>query len=472
MPQKKKKKRLIIQSEVNDIRDHQRIFIRDGATLLGVMDEYGVLENDQIFVKIETPNTKTGGQVITGDVLVTKCPCLAPGDLRRFKAVNHFQLQHLCNVVVFSQKGAIPPPMVYFWWTNIFNFFYVFEKTMSGSDLDGDVYQVIYEKRLLEAVVEENAKPLLLGRPKVETVEEVTIADLKKLFLNYLSNDCLGVVAHSHLAYASLLPEGANAPQCLALAALHSLAVDFRKTTVPVNLSSAKRQFQKRFGTPLILDAYPLFMQKRNKQGIYTHKALDKIYQIFKDNNSRAFLDEMSEKMKRLNDVKATWTWVESTLPRDFVETVDIDRSLRKYQKDAERVFREYKKDIASIKTRYEVNTEIEIFLHKPLFCSFVHENKARKIATKMVKESREITKKYRAEFFRCFCLQAHPTVKEIYDNFFPKCFQIQSEMRYKALAWYYVTMQHICSSKDNPNNDVILGFPFVVYDVFCSLFD
>ncbi|ETO24494.1 RNA-dependent RNA polymerase 1 [Reticulomyxa filosa] len=112
---------LLIQYEIKEIRDKQRLTIEDGASLIGVMDEYGILKNDEVFIQVEGLHSKA--KVITGDVIVTKPPALAPGDLRRFHAVDHSQLHHLVNVIVFSQKGPLPPPMVT---SETYKFLYMF----------------------------------------------------------------------------------------------------------------------------------------------------------------------------------------------------------------------------------------------------------------------------------------------------------------------------------------------------------
>ena len=75
---------------------------------------------------------ETYGDLIKGDVLVTKNPCSNPGDIRKLKAVDCQQLRHLFNVVVFSRKGSQPD-----------------QNKMSGGDLDGDVYTVIWDGDLV-----------------------------------------------------------------------------------------------------------------------------------------------------------------------------------------------------------------------------------------------------------------------------------------------------------------------------------
>lgn len=74
-----------------------------------------------------------------GDVIITKCPCMHPGDVRRLRAVDVPQLRHIRDCVVFPSRGKAPHP---------------FE--MSGSDLDGDEYGCIWMEEL---IFEHNAMP-------------------------------------------------------------------------------------------------------------------------------------------------------------------------------------------------------------------------------------------------------------------------------------------------------------------------
>lgn len=47
---------------------------------------------------------------LIGTVLVSKCPCLLPGDARKFKAVNIPELKHIVDCIVFPQRGSRPHP--------------------------------------------------------------------------------------------------------------------------------------------------------------------------------------------------------------------------------------------------------------------------------------------------------------------------------------------------------------------------
>ena len=65
---------------------------------------------DFLTLGIHTDTTTYAKEVIEGTVVVTRSPCLHPGDVRALKAVNKSELSHLENVIVFSQKGDRPVP--------------------------------------------------------------------------------------------------------------------------------------------------------------------------------------------------------------------------------------------------------------------------------------------------------------------------------------------------------------------------
>ena len=107
---------------ISDIKERSRIFIPESALLMGVIDEYAILKHEQVYMRISTNGSSS---VITGKVVITKSPCLHPGDIKVLEAINAPELAHLVNVLVFPQKGPRPHP-----------------NECSGSDLDGDEYFV------------------------------------------------------------------------------------------------------------------------------------------------------------------------------------------------------------------------------------------------------------------------------------------------------------------------------------------
>ncbi|KAL3252336.1 hypothetical protein MRX96_017656 [Rhipicephalus microplus] len=123
-------------------------------------------------------------QVLTGTVLVTKCPCLHPGDVRKFEAVDVPALHHIRDCIVFPAKGPRPHP-----------------NEMAGSDLDGDEYIVIWEPDLF--FPGSNREPMVfsdtsVGAPSTGNLDDDIIGFLCK----YILNDNVGVMSNAHLAWA------------------------------------------------------------------------------------------------------------------------------------------------------------------------------------------------------------------------------------------------------------------------------
>ena len=179
------------------------------------MDETGVLEEGQIYAFTQN---ESEGQLITGDVVITRSPALHPGDVQCVTAVNvpsDSPLQALHNVVVFSAKGQRDLP-----------------SQLSGGDLDGDLYSIIYDhslrpKQVADAADYQNPTPIDIGR-------SVQRSDMTNFFVNFMENDRLGLIATLHQISADQKDQGTFDPDCILLASLHSTAVDFSKTGIPV----------------------------------------------------------------------------------------------------------------------------------------------------------------------------------------------------------------------------------------------
>jgi regulator of nonsense transcripts 1 len=98
-----------------------RILIPKSRLLFGICDPRGVLREGECSVRVTMDD---GGQpqTLTGsNVLVTRNPCLHPGDVQKFRAVEKAELSHLVDCIVFSTQGRRPSADL-----------------MSGGDLDGD----------------------------------------------------------------------------------------------------------------------------------------------------------------------------------------------------------------------------------------------------------------------------------------------------------------------------------------------
>lgn len=72
-----------------------------------VFVQYSAISNDP---DREGEFSKTTKHLLTGPVVVTRNPCLHPGDVRLLTAVVAPQLGHLVDCVVFPSHGPRPHP--------------------------------------------------------------------------------------------------------------------------------------------------------------------------------------------------------------------------------------------------------------------------------------------------------------------------------------------------------------------------
>ncbi|CAF0731356.1 unnamed protein product [Adineta steineri] len=195
-------RQLLISACLQSTRDLlQRTRIRiprdQGRNMMGIVDEYNVLKPNEVFVQYTLMDkdqnnhhmnrNKNQTEILNNrQVVITKNPCYHPGDIRTFTAVEYPQLRHLKDVIVFSQQGDRPAP-----------------HDISGSDLDGDEYLVIWHEDLVPNRTN-NAQPYDYD-PKIpnrDCKELVTRKDINNTILEIAEQDCLGKLSNLHLAFA------------------------------------------------------------------------------------------------------------------------------------------------------------------------------------------------------------------------------------------------------------------------------
>jgi len=100
---------LAILVQLRDLKHKSRIHVDKGETLYGIMDETGFLQEGQIYCSVRgSVFGEARKKILTGDVVITRCPALHPGDVQTVKAVdvpNGSALRDLHNVIVFSSMG-------------------------------------------------------------------------------------------------------------------------------------------------------------------------------------------------------------------------------------------------------------------------------------------------------------------------------------------------------------------------------
>lgn len=215
----------VVLRELRLLKHKARIPVRKGVTLLGVMDETGFLGEDEVYVTYDKTHRDARGLVDgslqNGRVLVTRSPALHPGDIQvrnqRTPPARH-TLRALNNCIVFSRRGERDTPSM-----------------LSGGDLDGDKYNVIWDpgempERQFNAADYPRTVAQPLGR-------EVKKEDMAEFFVDFMRTDQLGIIANRHVILADKKDEGTIDAECLRLAGMHSQVADFSKTGIPVDVS-------------------------------------------------------------------------------------------------------------------------------------------------------------------------------------------------------------------------------------------
>lgn len=211
--------------ELRLLKHKARIPVWNGMTLFGIMDETGFLNENEVYVTYDKGDRHSEPPG-PGPCVVTRSPALHPGDVQvAYNTIppdGHPLLQHR-NCLVFSMRGSRDLP-----------------SQLSGGDLDGDVFHVIWHPDVVDAVT--TFEPADYARiPPLELDRPVESADMAAFFVDFMRTDHLGVIATRHMILADQREHGTLDPDCIKLAGLHSSAVDFSKTGRAVELSLLPR---------------------------------------------------------------------------------------------------------------------------------------------------------------------------------------------------------------------------------------
>ncbi|UJR21373.1 hypothetical protein I4U23_024465 [Adineta vaga] len=207
--------------ELAQMKERTRLKLpkNSARNMIGIVDEYGILEYGQVFVQYTEltgdypSNSKTEKTtILEQQVVVTKNPCHHPGDIRVFSAINVPQLQHLKDVIVFPQRGKRPHP-----------------NEISGSDLDGDEYAVIWHPDFIPRTSNDIPYEYDSQIAMLRVVDRpVNRSDIQKTVLDISEQSCAGKLCSLHLAYVDYY--GVAHPKTLAIAGHISEELDAPKT--------------------------------------------------------------------------------------------------------------------------------------------------------------------------------------------------------------------------------------------------
>jgi hypothetical protein len=202
--------------ELRMLKHKTRIPVPKGWHLHGIMDETGLLEEGQVFCVATVEGMR---QFVTGkNLLITRAPALHPGDVQLVEGIEpplDSPLRELSNCICFSQKGKRDLP-----------------SQLSGGDLDGDRYYIFWDE---DAIPKTTYPPADYPRQKpIDIGRNVEVSDMTDFFIHFMETDQLGRIAVGHQVLSDQRDDGTLDEDCIKLAGLHSTAVDFSKTGIPV----------------------------------------------------------------------------------------------------------------------------------------------------------------------------------------------------------------------------------------------
>jgi hypothetical protein len=142
-----------------------------GVTLFVIMDETGILEEGQIYCVFEQHGKQV--ELVQHNVIITRCTALHPGDVQLVNAVSvpeDSPFRGLSNCVCFSQKGSRDLPSM-----------------LSGGDLDGDLYNILYDHK---ATLSKTCEPADYPRKDpIDIGRAVNTEDMTDFFVKFMAID-------------------------------------------------------------------------------------------------------------------------------------------------------------------------------------------------------------------------------------------------------------------------------------------
>ena len=256
-------------------RTRIRILRNKARNMFGIIDEYKVLKSEEVFIQYTLLNDsednnnddrRQNTRILDNcKVVVTKNPCHHPGDIRTFTAVKHEALKHLKDVIVFSQQDDLPA-----------------SHQISGSDLDGDEYAVIWHEDLVPLQTPNAEAYNYDSQKESEKLDRpINRKDINDVVLKIAESDYLGRLSNLHLAYADRFGVDSNERlkedvlSTIELAGFISQEVDSGKTGEhPLDDSAIRRQSEA-FG-----NQRPNFMQNPNMKSYPSKGILGRISSI------------------------------------------------------------------------------------------------------------------------------------------------------------------------------------------------
>ncbi|XP_034599533.2 probable RNA-dependent RNA polymerase SHL2 [Setaria viridis] len=413
----------IWSSQMQGLLEKSRICVPKGRWLVGCLDEFGILEQGQCFIRASTPSfnkrfvrhssifssANKNSEIIVGTVVMAKNPCLHPGDVRILEAVDVPELHHLVDCLVFPKKGERPHA-----------------NEASGSDLDGDVFFVTWDQKLVPPG-KRSCTPMDYSPTEAKQLQrEVLTHDIIDFYLENLVTDNLGRISNAHVVHADHSEYGAMDDNCIQLAELAATAVDSLKTGEIVTMPTYLRPTE-----------YPDFMGKEDAISYKSTKILGELYRSIKAAYGSDFVSEgtcTSDDLPYDSDLEVSGA-------SDFLEDAWICKC-------------SYEAQLNSLLNQYGVRTEAELVTGEAW--SLTGNNKQQQYVTK--------------EMLSYAYFQLHLEFRSIFESIDEISVEKKNlACETKASAWYQVTYHPnwIQRSREMP---LRLSFAWIAVDYLARI--
>nr|GAT51679.1 RdRP-domain-containing protein [Mycena chlorophos] len=224
----------------DSLRSKLNIIVPRSYYLLGVVDPYGVLEENEVYINLPT----RGGPQI-GKLGFLRNPAYDADGYVVLNGVNKQRLSHIVNAIVFPARGSTSQAA-----------------RMSGGDLDGDLYFCTANPQLIpRSRPPLPVPPIPEARPRAHragigapyanhpapgsaqqaarNTQDSMFRDAITTFMAHRNNFMLGAMSNEFMRRVVLLPELADAPECRGLLPFILAALDALKNDGPMNVLRA-----------------------------------------------------------------------------------------------------------------------------------------------------------------------------------------------------------------------------------------
>ncbi|RKP18979.1 RdRP-domain-containing protein, partial [Rozella allomycis CSF55] len=94
----------LVLYQINSLKTKACIPVEKGRNMIGVVDEYDILDYGKVFVQYTDDNENC--EIVKGKVVVYRCPLSRASDVLVLEAIDVPELRHLKDVIVFPRKGV------------------------------------------------------------------------------------------------------------------------------------------------------------------------------------------------------------------------------------------------------------------------------------------------------------------------------------------------------------------------------